>query len=89
MSRKYNFSAGPSMLPEAVLKQAQEELPDWRGCGASIMEMSHRGKEFVSVHEQAEKDVRELLDIPNNYKVLFLQGGATAQFATIPMNLLR
>ena len=89
MPRKYNFSAGPAMLPEAVLKQAQEELPDWHGCGASIMEMSHRGKEFVSVHEEAEKDVRELLDVPKNYKVLFLQGGATAQFATIPMNLLR
>ena len=89
MPRKYNFSAGPAMLPEAVLKQAQEELLDWHGCGASIMEMSHRGKEFVSVHEEAEKDVRELLDVPKNYKVLFLQGGATAQFATIPMNLLR
>ena len=61
MPRKYNFSAGPAMLPEAVLKQAQEELPDWHGCGASIMEMSHRGKEFVSVHEEAEKDVRELI----------------------------
>jgi len=89
MARKYNFSAGPAMLPEAVLKQAQEELPDWHGAGASIMEMSHRGKEFVSVHAEAEKDVRELLGVPNNYKVLFLQGGATAQFATIPMNLLR
>ncbi|MDA0738561.1 MAG: 3-phosphoserine/phosphohydroxythreonine transaminase [Nitrospirae bacterium] len=89
MARKYNFSAGPAMLPEAVLKQAQEELPDWHGAGASIMEMSHRGKEFVSVHAEAEKDVRELLGVPDNYKVLFLQGGATAQFATIPMNLLR
>ena len=89
MGRKYNFSAGPAMLPEAVLKQAQEELSDWHGAGASIMEMSHRGKEFVSVHAEAEKDVRELLSIPTNYKVLFLQGGATAQFATIPMNLLR
>ena len=65
MPRKYNFSAGPAMLPEAVLKQAQEELPDWHGSGASIMEMSHRGKEFVSVHKEAEKDVRELLDVPN------------------------
>ena len=89
MPRKYNFSAGPAMLPEAVLKQAQEELPDWHGSGASIMEMSHRGKEFVSVYEEAEKDVRELLDVPKNYKVLFLQGGATTQFATLPMNLLR
>ncbi len=89
MSRVYNFSAGPAMLPESVLKQAQDELPDWHGSGASIMEMSHRGKEFVSVATEAEQDVRELLNIPKNYKVLFLQGGATAQFATIPMNLLR
>ncbi len=89
MARKYNFSAGPAMLPEAVLKKAQEELPDWHGAGASIMEMSHRGKEFVSVHAEAEKDVRDLLGVPDNYKVLFLQGGASAQFATIPMNLLR
>lgn len=89
MARKYNFSAGPAMLPEAVLKQAQEELSDWHGAGASIMEMSHRGKEFVSVHAEAEKDVRDLLGVPDNYKVLFLQGGASTQFATIPMNLLR
>ena len=89
MSRVYNFSAGPAMLPEPVLKQAQEELPDWHGVGASIMEMSHRGKEFVSVAAEAERDVRELLGVPNNYKVLFLQGGASTQFATIPMNLLR
>ena len=89
MSRVYNFSAGPAMLPEAVLKQAQEALPDWHGAGASIMEMSHRGKEFVSVAAEAERDVRELLGVPNNYKVLFLQGGASTQFATIPMNLLR
>jgi phosphoserine aminotransferase len=89
MSRVYNFSAGPAMLPESVLKQAQGELSDWHGAGASIMEMSHRGKEFVSVAAEAEQDVRELLGVPNNYKVLFLQGGASAQFATIPMNLLR
>jgi phosphoserine aminotransferase len=89
MARKYNFSAGPAMLPESVLKQAQEELLDWHGAGASIMEMSHRGKEFVSVHAEAEKDVRDLLGVPDNYKVLFLQGGASTQFATIPMNLLR
>ena len=89
MSRVYNFSAGPAMLPESVLRQAQEELPDWHGAGASIMEMSHRGKEFVSVAAEAERDVRELLSVPNNYKVLFLQGGASTQFATIPMNLLR
>ncbi|MEE9232914.1 MAG: 3-phosphoserine/phosphohydroxythreonine transaminase [Nitrospirales bacterium] len=89
MSRLYNFSAGPAMLPEAVLKQAQAELPDWHGAGASIMEMSHRGKEFVSVALEAEQDVRDLLGVPDNYKVLFLQGGATTQFATIPMNILR
>lgn len=89
MSRVYNFSAGPAILPEAVLKQAQEELLNWHGAGASIMEMSHRGKEFVSVAGEAEQDVRDLLGVPGNYKVLFLQGGASAQFATIPMNLLR
>ena len=89
MSRVYNFSAGPAMLPEAVLKQAQAELPDWHGCGSSIMEMSHRGKEFVSVAAEAEQDVRDLLSVPPNYKVLFLQGGASTQFATIPMNILR
>ncbi len=89
MSRVYNFSAGPAMLPEAVLQRAQEEMLDWHGAGASIMEMSHRGKEFVSVHAEAEQDVRDLLGVPGNYKVLFLQGGATAQFASIPMNLLR
>ncbi len=89
MPRKYNFSAGPAMLPEAVLKQVQAELSDWHGAGASIMEMSHRGKEFVSVAADAEQDLRDLLDVPENYKVLFLQGGATAQFAAIPMNILR
>ncbi|MGB0909018.1 MAG: 3-phosphoserine/phosphohydroxythreonine transaminase [Nitrospirales bacterium] len=88
MSRIYNFSAGPAMLPEAVLKQAQDELPNWHGAGASIMEMSHRGKEFVSVASEAEQDVRDLLGVPANYKVLFLQGGASTQFATIPMNIL-
>jgi len=89
MGRIFNFSAGPAMLPEAVLQQAKAELTDWHGIGASIMEVSHRGKEFVSVHAEAEKDLRDLLGIPSNYKVLFLQGGATAQFAGIPMNLLR
>ncbi len=89
MSRVYNFSAGPAMLPEAVLRQAQEELPDWRGAGGSIMEMSHRGKEFVAVHEEAVRDVRELLGVPDEYTVLFLQGGATGQFAAVPLNLLR
>src|SRR5680860_409699 len=89
MSRLYNFSAGPAMLPETVLKQAQAELPDWHGAGASNMEISHRGKEFVSVAAEAEQDVRDLLGVPANYKVLFLQGGASTQFATIPMNILR
>ncbi|MDS4028793.1 MAG: 3-phosphoserine/phosphohydroxythreonine transaminase [Candidatus Contendobacter sp.] len=89
MSRPYNFSAGPAMLPEAVLEQAKAEILDWRGSGMSVMEMSHRGKEFVSIAEQAEADLRELLNIPANYKVLFLQGGASSQFAMVPMNLLR
>ena len=89
MSRVYNFSAGPAMLPEAVLQRAQAELTDWHGAGASIMEMSHRGKEFISVHAEAERDVRDLLGVPETYKVLFLQGGATGQFAAVPMNLLR
>src|SRR5689334_17477330 len=89
MARVYNFSAGPAVLPEPVLAQAAQEMLDWHGSGMSIMEMSHRGKEFISVYEQAERDLRDLLAIPKNYKVLFLQGGALAQFATIPMNLLR
>ncbi len=88
MSRIWNFSAGPAALPEEVLKQAQEELLDWHGAGCSVMEMSHRGKEFMSILEQAETDLRELMEIPAGYKVLFLQGGATQQFAQIPMNLL-
>ena len=89
MSRPYNFSAGPAVLPEAVLEQAKAELLDWRGSGMSVMEMSHRGKEFISIAAQAETDLRDLLDIPADYKVLFLQGGATSQFAMAPMNLLR
>ncbi len=89
MSRKWNFCAGPAALPEAVLKQAQAELPDWHGKGLSVMEMSHRGADFVGIAEQAERDLRELLAIPANYKVLFLQGGASTQFAMVPMNLLR
>lgn len=88
MSRVWNFSAGPAALPEEVLRQAQDELLDWHGAGCSVMEMSHRGKEFTSVIEQAEADLRELMGIPAQYKVLFLQGGATQQFAQIPMNLL-
>jgi len=89
MSRIFNFSAGPAVLPEAVLKQAAEEMLDWHGSGMSVMEMSHRGKEFISIADEAEADLRELLAIPANYKVLFLQGGATLQFAMVPMNLLR
>ncbi|MBF1165463.1 MAG: 3-phosphoserine/phosphohydroxythreonine transaminase [Dechloromonas agitata] len=88
MTRIHNFSAGPAALPEEVLKQAQEELLDWHGSGCSVMEMSHRGKEFTSIIEQAEADLRELMGISEQYKVLFLQGGATQQFAQIPMNLL-
>ncbi len=88
MARVFNFSAGPAVLPEAVLQQAQEELLDWHGSGMSVMEMSHRGKEFIAIAQQAEADLRALLAIPANYKVLFLQGGASAQFAMVPMNLL-
>lgn len=86
--RKFNFCAGPAALPEPVLRQAQEELLDWQGLGCSVMEVSHRSPEFVAVAEQAEQDLRDLLAIPDNYKVLFLQGGATAQFSAIPWNLL-
>jgi phosphoserine aminotransferase len=89
MSEIYNFSAGPAVLPKAVLEQASAELLDWHGSGMSVMEMSHRGKEFLSIAEQAEADLRELLSIPDSYRVLFLQGGATSQFCMVPMNLLR
>ncbi len=89
MGRVFNFSAGPAVLPEAVLAQARDEMLDWHGSGMSVMEMSHRGKEFIAIAQQAEADLRELMGIPANYKVLFLQGGATAQFAMVPMNLLR
>ncbi|HZW24966.1 MAG TPA: 3-phosphoserine/phosphohydroxythreonine transaminase [Gallionella sp.] len=85
----FNFAAGPAVLPHDVLVQAREELLDWRGTGMSVMEMSHRGKEFMGIHAQAEADLRELMAIPKNYKVLFLQGGATMQFSMIPLNLLR
>jgi len=88
MTRVYNFSAGPAALPEAVLKQAQDEMLDWHGSGMSVMEMSHRGKEFMSIAAEAEADLRELMSIPQNYKVLFLQGGASAQFAMVPLNLM-
>jgi phosphoserine aminotransferase len=88
MSRLFNFSAGPAMLPEEVLARAGDEMLDWHGSGMCVMEMSHRGKEFVGIAEEAEQDLRELMAIPPNYKVLFLQGGATLQFAQVPMNLL-
>ena len=89
MPEIYNFSAGPAVLPAAVLEQARDELLDWHGSGMSVMEMSHRSKEYLSIAEQAEADLRELLSIPANYRVLFLQGGATSQFSMVPMNLLR
>jgi len=87
MTRIYNFSPGPAVIPEEVLAQAQKEMLDWQGSGMSVMEMSHRGKEFLGIAQQAETDLRDIMDIPSNYKVLFLQGGASQQFAMIPMNL--
>lgn len=89
MTRIVNFSAGPATLPLSVLQQVQEELLDWRGAGMSVVEMSHRDKEFMSIAAEGEKDLREVYGIPANYKVLFMQGGATAQFAFVPLNLLR
>jgi len=89
MTRVFNFSAGPAVLPEPVLRQAAEEMLDWQGSGMSVMEMSHRGKEFIAIHAAAERDLRELLVIPASYKVLFLQGGAIGENAIVPMNLLR
>lgn len=89
MSRVYNFSAGPAVLPEEVLKEAAEEMLNYRGTGMSVMEMSHRSGAFESIITEAEQDLRNLLGIPNNYKVMFLQGGASQQFAMIPMNLMK
>ena len=89
MDRVFNFSAGPAALPLEVLQQAQAEMVNWHGCGMSVMEMSHRGKEYMGIQAEAEADLRELMGIPANYKVLFLQGGASLQFAMVPMNLLR
>lgn len=89
MARVYNFSAGPAMLPVEVLKEAQDEMLDYRGSGMSVMEMSHRGKIFDGIIKEAEADLRDLLSIPDNYKVLFLQGGAWTQFSAIPMNLMK
>ena len=89
MARVYNFSAGPAVLPEEVLKEAAEEMMDYRGCGMSVMEMSHRSKTYQTIIDEADADLRELIGIPDNYKVLFLQGGASQQFAMIPMNLMK
>ncbi len=89
MARVFNFSAGPAALPEEVLKQAADEMLDWHGSGQSVMEMSHRGKEFMAIAAGVDRDLRDLLAVPANYKVLFLQGGATLQFEMIPINLLR
>ncbi len=89
MPRVYNFSAGPAVLPAEVLERAASEMLDWHGSGMSVMEMSHRGREFTSIAEKAESDLREILGVPDEYRVLFLQGGATSQFAMVPMNLLR
>ena len=88
MARVYNFSAGPAVLPEEVLKQAADEMLDYKGSGMGVMEMSHRGKEFTGIIQEAEADLRELMGIPDNYKVLFLQGGASLQFAMVPLNLM-
>ena len=88
MSRVFNFSAGPATLPKAVLEQVRDEMLEWQDEGMSVMEMSHRGKAFVSILEQAEVDLRQLLEVPANYKILFLQGGASAQFSMVPLNLL-
>ena len=89
MSRVYNFSAGPAVLPEEVLKEVADEMMDYNGTGMSVMEMSHRSVAFQEIIDTAEKDLRELMNIPDNYKVLFLQGGASQQFAMIPMNLMK
>ena len=89
MSRVYNFSAGPAVLPEEVLREAAEEMMDYKGSGMSVMEMSHRSKVYDGIIKEAEADLRDLMNIPDNYKVLFLQGGASQQFAMIPMNLMK
>ena len=89
MGRVYNFSAGPAVLPEEVLREAAEEMLDYKGTGMSVMEMSHRSKAYDEIIKTAEQDLRDLMNIPDNYKVLFLQGGASQQFAMIPMNLMK
>ena len=87
--RVYNFSAGPAVLPEEVLREAADEMLDYKGTGMSVMEMSHRSKAYDAIIKEAEKDIREIMNIPDNYKVLFLQGGASQQFAAVPMNLMK
>ena len=89
MSRVYNFAAGPAVLPEEVLKEAAAEMLDYKGTGMSVMEMSHRSKAFEEIIQEAEQDLRDLMNIPDNYKVLFLQGGGSTQFAMVPMNLMK
>ena len=89
MKRVYNFSAGPAVLPEEVLKEAADEMLDYRGCGMSVMEMSHRSKMYQTIIDEAEADIRDLLGIPDNYKVMFMQGGASLQFAMVPMNFMK
>ena len=89
MKRVYNFSAGPAVLPEEVLREAAEEMLDYKGTGMSVMEMSHRSKAYQQIIDEAEQDLRDLLEIPDNYKVLFLQGGAHLQFSMIPLNLMK
>ncbi|MCP9757852.1 aminotransferase class V-fold PLP-dependent enzyme, partial [Aquitalea sp. S1-19] len=88
MTKLFNFSAGPAVLPHAVLAEAQADMLDWHGSGMSVMEMSHRGREFMEIIHDAEQDLRQLMAVPAGYKVLFLQGGASQQFAMVPMNLL-
>jgi len=89
MGRVYNFSAGPAVLPEVVLKEAADEMMDYKGSGMSVMEMSHRSKTYDDIIKTAEQDLRDILNIPDNYKVLFMQGGASTQFAMVPMNLMK
>ena len=89
MSRVYNFSAGPAVLPEEVLKECADEMMDYKGCGMSVMEMSHRSKVYDEIIKEAEKDLRDLMNIPDNYKVIFVQGGASLVFAGVPMNLMK
>ena len=88
MGRVYNFSAGPAVLPEEVLREAADEMLDYKGTGMSVMEMSHRSKAYDTIIKEAEQDLRDIMNIPDNYKVLFLQGGASGQFSMVPLNLI-